>query len=136
MAIRASALFLLATVPVLEVYAQQFGEIRGTITDVSGAVVPGVSVTFTNAATQQVRVATSNDTGLYAAPNMLPGVYNVRVEKTGFKVTAQTAMEVQVGDVIGADFVLQLGEMTQSVEVSGAAELLNTQSTTMGSVIE
>jgi hypothetical protein len=136
MAIRVSALFLLATIPVLGLYAQQYGEIRGTITDVSGAVVPEVSVTFTNAATQQVRVATSNDTGLYAAPNMLPGVYSVRVEKTGFKVTTQTAMEVQVGDVIGADFVLQLGEMTQSVEVSGTAELLNTQSSAMGSVVE
>ena len=130
-----SELLLLATIPVPGVHAQQFGEIRGTITDASGAVVADASVTVTNVATQQARAALSNDAGIYSAPAILPGIYNVRVEKAGFKISSRTAVEVQVGDVIRADFSLQLGEISQAVEVTGAAELLNTQSSAMGSVV-
>ena len=93
------------------------------------------SVTVTNVATQQVRAALSNEAGIYSAPAILPGIYNVRVEKAGFKISTRTAVEVQVGDVIRADFSLQLGEISQAVEVTGAAELLNTQSSAMGSVV-
>jgi hypothetical protein len=128
-------LLLLATIPVPGVHAQQFGEIRGTITDASGAVVADASVTVTNVATQQARAALSNDAGIYSAPAILPGIYNVRVEKAGFKISSRTAVEVQVGDVIRADFSLQLGEISQAVEVTGGAELLNTQSSAMGSVV-
>ena len=85
MAKRIPGLFLLATIPVLGVYAQQFGELRGTITDASGAVIVDASVTLTNVATQQVRAALSNEAGIYSAPAILPGIYNVRVEKAGFK---------------------------------------------------
>ena len=127
---------LLAMIPVLGVHAQQFGEIRGTMTDASGAVIVDASVTVTNVATQQVRVALSNEAGIYSAPAILPGIYNVRVEKPGFKISTRTAVEVQVGDVIRADFALQLGEISQAVEVSGAAEQLNTQSSAMGSVVD
>ena len=128
-------LLLLFAIPVLQLDAQQFGDIRGTITDSSGAAMPEATVTFTNVATRQVRSTMSNEAGLYAAPNLLPGVYNIRVEKAGFKAAVRTDLQLQVGDVIGADFVLQLGEMTQAVEVKGASELLNTQSSTMGSVV-
>ena len=109
-------------IPVLGVHAQQFGEIRGTVTDASGGSIVDASVTLTNVATQQVRAAVSNDAGIYSAPAILPGIYNVRVEKPGFKISTRTAVEVQVGDVIRADFALQLGEISQAVEVSGAAE--------------
>jgi len=132
---RIPGLFLLATIPVLGVYTQQFGELRGTITDSSGAVIVDASVTVTNVATQQVRAALSNEAGIYSVPAILPGIYNVRVEKAGFKTSTRTAVEVQVGDVIRADFSLQLGEISQAVEVTGAAELLNTQSSAMGSVV-
>ena len=126
---------LLTLIPVLGVNAQQFGEIRGTVTDATGASIVEASVTLTNVATQQVRAAVTNESGIYAAPAILPGVYIVRVEKPGFKISSRTAVEVQVGDVIRADFALELGEISQSVEVSGAAEQLNTQSSAMGSVV-
>src|SRR2546423_3558595 len=135
MAKRIQVLFLLTMIPVPEIYAQQFGEIRGTITDASGAAIVDAAVTVTNSATQQVRAAVTNETGTYSAPAILPGFYNVRVEQGGFKASTRTAIELQVGDVIRADFVLQLGEVTQAVEVTGAAELLNTQSSAMGSVV-
>ena len=92
-------------------------------------------MTVTNVATQRTRAALSNDAGIYSAPAILPGIYNVRVEKAGFKISSRTAVEVQVGDVIRADFSLQLGEISQAVEVTGATELLNTQSSAMGSVV-
>jgi len=93
------------------------------------------SVTLTNVATQQVRAARATKPVFYSAPAILPGIYNVRVQKAGFKVSRRTAVEVQVGDVIRADFSLQLGEISQSVEITGAAEQLNTQSSAMGSVV-
>ena len=72
-------------------------------TPASGAVIVDASVTVTNVATQQVRAALSNEAGIYSAPAILPGIYNVRVEKAGFKTSTRTAVEVQVGDVIRAD---------------------------------
>ena len=76
-----------------------------------------------------------NEAGIYSAPAILPGIYNVRVEKSGFKVSTRTAVEVQVGDVIRANFSLQLSEISQSAEITGAAEQQNTQSSAMGSVV-
>jgi len=133
---RRLGIFFLIALPVLRLCAQQFGEITGTVTDASGAVIAGSQITVTNTATQQVRTATSNDTGLYAIPYLVPGPYTVRAEKTGFKVTTQAGVDVRVGDVARIDFRLELGEMTQQVEVTGGAPLLNTESVALGSVIE
>ena len=63
---------LLTLIPVLGVNAQQFGEIRGTVTDASGAAIVDASVTLTNVATQQVRAALTNEAGIYSAPAILP----------------------------------------------------------------
>ena len=125
-------LIVLGTICVPGILAQQFGEITGTLNDASGAALVGAAVTATNTGTQAVRTTVSNYTGNYVLPNLLPGTYNVRVEKAGFKVATQLGVEVQVGDVIRADFALQLGEVTQQVQVTGAAEQLNTESSAMG----
>ena len=95
-----------------ELYAQQFGEITGTITDATGAVLVGGVVTATNTATDLVRNATTNSSGVYALPNLPPGIYNLRAEKAGFKVSVRAGVEVQVDDVIRGDFALQLGDVT------------------------
>ena len=128
-------LIVLGTICVPGILAQQFGEITGTLNDASGAVLVGAAVTATNTGTQAVRTTASNHTGNYVLPNLLPGAYNVRVEKPGFKVATRLGVEVQVGDVIRADFALQVGEVTQQVEVAGTAEQLNTESSAMGSVV-
>jgi hypothetical protein len=59
----------------------------------------------------------------------------VQVSKAGFKTSTRTAVEAQVGDVIRADFSLQLGDISQAVEITGAAELLNTQSSALDSIV-
>lgn len=128
-------LALLVAASLTGLYAQQFGEITGTITDATGAVLVGAVVTATNTATDLVRTATSNSSGIYALPNLPPGTYNLHAEKAGFKVTVRAAVEVQVDDVIRGDFALQLGDVSQQVEVTGVAEQLNTESSTMGSVV-
>jgi Carboxypeptidase regulatory-like domain len=132
---RFARLVLLMVALAVSALAQQFGEITGTTTDPSGAGIAGATVSVTNSATQQVRSVTSNDSGVYVLPYLVPGIYNVHVEKPGFKVSTRQAVEVHVDDVIRADFSLQLGEMTQQVEVTGAAPQLNTESAATGSVI-
>lgn len=132
---RAVLAVIFMMLPFLQLHGQQFGEITGVATDATGAVIVGAAVTATNTATQQVRKATSNQAGVYSLPYLVPGAYNVSAEKAGFRVTTRTGVQVQVGDVIRADFSLQIGEVTQAVEVTGAAELLNTQSSAMGSVV-
>jgi hypothetical protein len=134
--LRRFRVFLLIALPVFRLCAQQFGEITGTVTDASGAIVAGAHVTVTNSATQQVREASSNDSGVYAIPYLVPGTYAVRAEKPGFKVTTQSGVDVHVDNVARIDFQLQLGEMSQQVEVTGGAPLLNTESVALGSVIE
>src|SRR5712672_1093988 len=63
--------------------AQQFGEITGTTTDTTGAVIVGVLVSVVNTATQQTRNVTSNESGVYTVPYLVPGTYNLRLEKAG-----------------------------------------------------
>jgi len=133
---RRLSVFLLIVLPVFRLGAQQFGEITGTVTDASGAIVAGAQVTVTNSGTQQVRNAASNDSVVYAMPYLVPGTYAVRAEKPGFKVTSQAGVDVHVGNVARIDFRLELGEISQQVEVTGGAPLLNTESVALGSVIE
>ena len=77
-------------------FGQTFGEITGEVRDTTGANVPGVTVTITNAATNAVRSATSNEAGVYSFPSLPPGIYNLRAEKQGFKTAAAKQVEVQV----------------------------------------
>ena len=126
---------LLAAASLTGLCAQQFGEITGTVTDASGAVIVGAVVTATNTATDLIRTAATNTSGDYSLTNMPTGTYNLHVEKTGFKVSIRAGAEVQVGEVLRGDFALQLGDITQQVEVTGVAEQLNTESSTMGSIV-
>src|SRR5689334_5964037 len=66
-------------------WAQNTGSISGTVTDASGAVVEGAQVTITNQGNNSARIATTNSSGYYSVPNLVPGVYAVTVEKSGFK---------------------------------------------------
>jgi len=123
---------LLAALPAL---AQTQAGISGVIHDPSGAVIPGVSVTITNPATNFVRPAISNDAGVYNFPVLQPGRYNIKVELPGFRTITQD-VELQVQQSARLDFTLQVGEVSQTIEVSGAAALIATENATVGTVIE
>lgn len=111
------------------------GEIIGTILDPTGAVVSGAVVTVTNTSTGATRALTSNSAGVYIAPALTPGIYSVRVTMKGFITNIRNNVEVAVGQQIRTDFSLQLGDVNQSVEINAAATVLDTESTTIGTVI-
>lgn len=116
--------------------AQGMGEITGTITDASGGIVPGATVTVTNDATGAARHAVSNEAGVYSAPALPPGTYTVAVELTGFQAQTRRGLVLQVQQVARADFRLSAGTVAESVEVVAGAALLATEDTTVGQVID
>jgi hypothetical protein len=112
------------------------GEITGTVLDISGGVVAGATVTITNTATNLQRTQTTNASGVYDAPALPPGAYSVKVNMTGFKSEVRSNVELQVAQVARLDFSLQPGEVTETVEVQGQAATLDTENSTIGTVIE
>src|SRR5438132_4305476 len=121
---------------VLPAVAQTQASISGVIHDPTGAVIPGVSVTVTNPATNFVRTAISNEAGVYNFPSLQPGRYNMRVELPGFRTITQNDVELQVQFAARIDFTLQVGDVSQTVEVEGTAALIATENATVGTVIE
>jgi len=116
--------------------AQTFGEITGTISDSSGAVVAGAAVTVTNTATSQARKVSTNDTGNFTVPFVPPGSYQIRVEKEGFKTSTRSDVRVQVADSVRMNFVIEVGSVSESIEVQGGGALLSTENATVGTVID
>lgn len=118
------------------VAAQTFGEITGTISDSTGAVVSGALVRVTNTGTRQVRQVETNETGNYTIPFLTPGVYQVRAEKQGFKTAARSDVTLQVADSVRVNFTLEVGNVSESIEVQGGAPLLTTENGAVGTVID
>jgi hypothetical protein len=135
--LRAKLMFLLASA-VLNVssFGQTAGEISGVVTDSSGAVLVGTTITVTNPQTNFTREAISNTSGNYSFPSLTPGLYNVRAEKQGFQSEVRNGIELQVQQTARIDFRLNVGSVTETVEVTGGAPLLNTENATLGTVIE
>ncbi|MFN7925800.1 MAG: carboxypeptidase-like regulatory domain-containing protein, partial [Bryobacteraceae bacterium] len=116
--------------------AQTFGEINGTVSDSTGAVVAGVTVTIVNTGTSVTRKVETNDSGNYTAPFLPPGVYQIRAEKQGFKAATRSGLQLQVAETARADFSIEVGSVSESIEVQGGAPLLNTENATVGTVID
>jgi hypothetical protein len=112
------------------------GQILGRVTDPSGAVVASAHVSAINAATNVETATTTNETGDYLLPLLIPGTYNVSVEMTGFRKSVQDGVPVRVADRIALNVSLQLGDTTQSVQVVAKVSLLDTESASMGSVVD
>src|SRR5437016_10614677 len=102
------------------------GSIQGTVTDPSGAVVSGAKITITNKAKGQVIELTTNSSGAYNSGALLTGNYIVRAEQKGFRTTELT-IPVQVGVTSGGNIKLEVGQESQTVEVSGTAVQINTE---------
>lgn len=116
--------------------AQTFGGITGVVSDSSGSVIAGATVTATNPQTNVARTATSNEAGNYSFPSLPPGLYEVRAEQQGFQVEVHSGVELQVQQTARIDFRLNPGAVTERVEVTGGAPLLETENATVGTVIE
>jgi len=132
--LRSLALFVaLSAIPAS---AQTYGEVTGHISDLSGAAVPGANVFLTNVATNALRTTVSTDSGDYTFPAVAPGFYNIRVEKPSFKHATTSNVQLQVQQTLRLDFSLEVGQVSESIEVSASAQMLQTENVTMGTVIE
>ena len=113
-----------------------YGSIVGTVTDNSGAVVPGAAVTLTNLGTSEKRSINSDNNGNYEFVNLVPETYRLDIEKTGFKHFTSTQIQVQVQSTVRLDAAMQVGDVGQTIEVTGQAPLLQTDNATVGQVVE
>jgi hypothetical protein len=116
-------------------FAQTLGTITGEVRDASGALIPGVTVTVVNKATNATRVGVTNDVGLFDFPALPPGPYTVKSEIDGFK-TATRDVELQVQGAVRVNFALELGAISEQATVTGSAPLVETENATVGTVIE
>jgi hypothetical protein len=107
-------------------HGQITGGLRGTVSDATGAVVPKAKLTLTSLETNQVRTQTANDSGEFAFELLLVGDYEVKAEAQGF-ATATSRAQVRTGEETSVAFRLEVGQVTQSVEVSTAAALVDTE---------
>ena len=111
------------------------GQVSGTITDPTGAPVPNARVTLHNEATNIETKATSAARGFFTIPNVAPGTYTLRVENPGFKTARVPEFIVAVNQTVAQDIVLSLGQVSESVEVKAEAQLLQSSSAELGTVI-
>ena len=126
----------LAAISAIPGFGQAFyGSVVGTVTDPSGGALTGAAVTLTNAGTGERRQALSGSGGDYQFLNLVPGAYRVQVEQSGFKRATRENLEVNVSGTVRADISLQLGDVTQTVEVQAAAPLLRTEDANLSQVV-
>jgi hypothetical protein len=112
------------------------GAITGTVTDSSNAVVPNATVTVTNIATGQARTTTTSASGTYTVGFLPPGNYSVKFEATGFNTASVASITLNVTERPAIDQVLTVGSQTQQVEVAAEAELVQTASSAVGTVVD
>jgi len=121
----------------LSLYGQStYGSVSGSVADTSGAIVTDATVTLTNLGTSEKRTQSSGSDGIFTFVNLFAGQYKIDVEKQGFKhfVRGDVTVEVQQDTHIVA--ALQVGEVSQVVEVTGETPLLQTESSALGQVVE
>ncbi len=130
----AGLLLLLASALLLS--QGNLGRIQGTVTDQTGAPVPGVTVTIIDVDRGVERTLTTDTAGEYDAPSLVPGNKRVRAQITGFKVSEQTAIKLEVGQDLRADVVLQPGEISEKIEVTATPPTIDTTNAELGGTIE
>ena len=132
--------FLLATgiwvvLSVMSLFAQTFADVPGHISDGTGAVIPGAKILLTNMATNATRETVSRDSGVYTFAAVAPGVYKIRVEEPFFKISGSNNVQVQVQQTARLNFTLEVGSVTEPVEVSASALMLQSENVSLGTVI-
>ena len=129
------AILLLASAVPAGAQVTSAGQINGVVTDKTGAVVPGATITLTDTSTQEQRNSTSNAAGQYVFVNVPPGKYNITVVKTGFSKFVISAQTVTVGSPVTANVTLEVGAASQTVEVAATGVELQTTNATIGNTV-
>lgn len=119
-----------------QAYAQVAGAtLTGTVKDSSGAVIPNAQVAITDVATGVTRSLSPGGAGLYTAPNLLPGTYEIRVTATGFSTQVQKGITLTVGAQQVLDFTMQVGQVSQTLEVTTEAPTVELTSSTLSATV-
>src|SRR5215813_2344501 len=108
---------LIGSLTCMHAWAQATGEINGIVRDATGAVLPGVEVTATQTDTRIVRKTVTNETGAYVLPNLALGPYRLEAALPGFRTFVQTGITLQVNSNPAVNVVLEVGQVTEQVEV-------------------
>ena len=136
MGVSAAVLCLISALYCSLVFAQQgTAALNGQVTDSSGSALVGAQVVALNTATNTPSSALTNEAGLYNFPTLLPGTYQLGVSKEGFQQVVRPGVELHVSDIIGLNFSLRVGSVTQMVTVEGGAPLVETTSSTLGGLV-
>jgi hypothetical protein len=128
-------LFALAAVAPLAAQESR-GAVTGRVSDSSGGMIPGANVTVTNTATNEARRVTTNETGYYEANFLEPGPYSVAAESGGFRRYVRSGITVNVGTRLEINITLEVGAVTEAIEVTAEAPLLDTTSASGGRVLD
>src|SRR5919205_3824120 len=112
------------------------GSFQGSITDPSGAALPGATVTIVNPDTHLTRSTVTNESGNYDAPLLPPGKYNIAAELQGFRKLEKTGVVLQVNQNARVDFMLELSTVEESVQVTAQAPLVDTQDSSLRQVVD
>ena len=110
--------------------------IAGVVTDKSGSVVPNASVTVTQAATGLIRKVTTNEAGEYVVAQLSPGSYEVKIEASGFQQSVAKAVALAIAQRERVDFTLMVGAVSEQIEVTAHAEIAETETASLGQLIE
>ena len=110
--------------------------LTGTVKDSSGAVIAGAKVVATNTGTNLTHETVTDTQGNYRLPSLVPGQYKLQAELQGFKTSVISGITLQVAQQARVDVELQVGEVTQTLDVVGTAPVIDTESPTIGSVID
>ena len=114
--------------------ASWHGQYSGTVTDSSGAIVAGASVTVKNTQTRVVTPMTANTQGRYVAPDLLVGTYDVQAQMTGFQTQIHSGIVLTVGQLV-VDFSLPVGQLAETVTVEGATAQVETTSAEISALV-
>ena len=128
------AILIVVLVPVATNAQVAGATLSGTVSDPNGAAVPNVQVTIKNVATGVAKTVNTDDAGFYTLPNLIPGKYEVTASASGFKTTLQKDVTLTVGAQQGLDLKLEVGEVTQQVEVN-AITTVDTVTPTISAVV-
>ena len=126
---------LLVLAPALMLAQAYFGGIVGTVTDPSNAAIPNAAITITNTQTGVQYHLTTNQTGYYAASQLIPGTYTVTAQIKGFQTQVVGPVKIDVNSTVTANMTLKVGAVSQKVQVQAVAPLINTTSGTVGTIV-
>jgi hypothetical protein len=128
------ALVSLLTVPLQAQNSQ--GTILGHVQDSSGAAIAGAKVTATNVNTNVTNHFTTTGGGDYVFVDMIPGTYEVRVESAGFKSEVSAGLMLEVDQALRQNFTLQVGQIKEEMTITADAQMVQTDNTTTGNVLD